>query len=66
MKTLYDASDTRPLQYALTASITSLKESMILDTPHFLFMMERPVRKTGRKNTEYSIPQNPVLNNSYI
>ena len=36
MKTLYDASDTRPLQYALTASITSLKESMILDTPHFL------------------------------
>ena len=27
---------------------------------------ERPVRKTGRKNTEYSIPQNPVLNNSYI
>ena len=34
MKTLYDASDTRPLQYALTASITSLKESMILDTPH--------------------------------
>jgi hypothetical protein len=50
----------------LTASNTSLMESMNVDTPHFLFMMERPVRKTGRKNTEYSIPQNPVLNNSYI
>ena len=43
MKTLYDASDTRPLQYALTASITSLKESMILDTPHFLLKIAPPL-----------------------